>query len=74
VDEAEHRSVSTDAESENDNSRNRETRRLVKLPEGELEILDHMQWDAGRETLDSKIAGCEDVADFSGAEESPKWT
>jgi hypothetical protein len=43
VDEAEDGGISANAEGENDYGRERESRRLEKLPEGELKILDHMK-------------------------------
>ena len=38
--------IGANPERENDDSRGSEPWRLVKLPDGELKILDHMQWDA----------------------------
>ena len=38
--------IGANAEREDDDSRGGEPRCLVKLPEGELKILDHMEWDA----------------------------
>jgi hypothetical protein len=43
VNEAEDGRVGANAEGENDHGRESEPRRLVKLAESELEILDHIQ-------------------------------
>jgi hypothetical protein len=67
VNEAEHGGVGANAKRENDHSRDGESWRLEKLPEGELKILDHMRCDAPRPRSDSKIEVRNNVAPVGGA-------
>jgi hypothetical protein len=55
VDEAEDGGVGADAQGENDDGRKGESRRLDKLPESELEILDHTGEMPELAGLDSEI-------------------